>query len=130
MGRFRERLKEVDLDILERTVRIDNGRLDIPVYFSMCGKDALEVIGTKKQMGKGSTPQQSEASAVMELAERFSFFSFCKNLRIFSGRVPEPERPGPFLRNHCPSVHDDSEDLERAKEIFSGSPSNGPGPTT
>ncbi|RUM39521.1 MAG: hypothetical protein DSY57_01090, partial [Desulfobulbus sp.] len=38
--------------------------------------DALDVIGTKKQMGKGSTPEQSRASACMELAERYSFFSF------------------------------------------------------
>ena len=38
--RFKEKLKQVDLDILERTMRIDNGRLDIPVYFSVCGKDA------------------------------------------------------------------------------------------
>ena len=50
--RFREKLKQVDLDILERTVRIDNGRLDIPVYFSVCGKDAEEVIGTKKVINK------------------------------------------------------------------------------
>gem|GEM_PF-2168923 len=48
--RFRERLKTLDLDILDRTVRIDNGRLGIPVYFSLCGKDALDIIGTKKQM--------------------------------------------------------------------------------
>ena len=74
--RFKEKLKTVDLDILKRTVRIDNGRLDIPIFFSVCGSDALETIGTKKQMGKGGTPAQSEASAVMELAERFSFFSF------------------------------------------------------
>ena len=38
--RFRAKLKELDLDILERTIRIDNGRLGIPVYFSICGKDA------------------------------------------------------------------------------------------
>ena len=31
--RFRKRLQEVDLDILEKTERIDNGRLDIPVFF-------------------------------------------------------------------------------------------------
>jgi len=77
--RFKEKLKEVDLDILEETVRIDNGRLDIPVYFSLCGQDALRIIGTKKQMGKGGSPHQAEASAVMELVERFSFFSFYKN---------------------------------------------------
>lgn len=77
--RFKERLKQVKLDILHDVKRIDNGRLDIPVYFSVCGKDAYNTIGNKKQMGKGSSPEQSRASACMELAERFSFFSFKKN---------------------------------------------------
>lgn len=81
--RFQEKLKEVNLDILKEVRRIDNGRLDIPVYFSVCGKDAFETIGNKKQMGKGSTPEQSRASACMELAERFSFFSFKKNADNF-----------------------------------------------
>ncbi len=71
--RFHDKLKQIDLDILKNTIRIDNGRLDIPVYFSTCGADAVDVIGTKKQMGKGGTAEQAEASAVMELAERFSF---------------------------------------------------------
>ena len=57
--RFRKVLKGVDLDILKKTERIDNGRLGIPVFFSQCGKDAREIIGTKKQMGKGGTPQQA-----------------------------------------------------------------------
>jgi len=35
VGRFKNRLKEVNLDILEETVRIDNGRLNIPIYFSV-----------------------------------------------------------------------------------------------
>ena len=82
--RFKDRLKNIDLDILKSTIRIDNGRLDIPVFFSTCGIDAVSVIGTKKQMGKGGTPNQAEASAVMELAERFSFFSFAKNPASFS----------------------------------------------
>jgi ribosomal protein S12 methylthiotransferase accessory factor len=120
---FRARLKEVDLDILERTLRIDNGRLGIPVYFSICGKDALEVIGTKKQMGKGCTPQQSEASAVMELAERFSFFSFCKNPANFLvdtyRNVKDRALPLDMI---ALSVHDQSEDGDRAKEIFSSLP--------
>ena len=116
---FKEKLKKVDLDILEYTVRIDNGRLDIPVYFSSCGKDAVTIIGTKKQMGKGATPQQAEASAVMELAERFSFFSFCKDSKKF---FTEPyasvgENAIPF-EMIAQSVHDDSEDLDLAKKIF------------
>ncbi len=66
VNRFREKLRTLNLDILENTVRIDTGRLGIPVYFSTCGKDAVSVIGTKKQMGKGASPEQAEASAVMD----------------------------------------------------------------
>jgi len=79
VARFKKRLEEVDLDILKEVRRIDNGRLDIPIYFSITGEDARRIIGTKKQMGKGSTPDQSQASACMELGERFSFFSYIKN---------------------------------------------------
>ncbi len=121
--RFRERLREVNLDILERTMRIDNGRLDIPIYFSICGHDALKIIGTKKQMGKGGTPHQSEASAVMELAERFSFFSFYKNPENFF--VEEyrnlKDRALPFEAIAL-SVHDNSDDMDKAQEVFSGLP--------
>ncbi|MBC8419971.1 MAG: YcaO-like family protein [Desulfobacterales bacterium] len=121
--RFRDKLKEVDLDILDETFRIDNGRLDIPIYFSVCGRDAKEVIGTKKQMGKGGTPSQSEASAVMELAERFSFFSFCKNPENFI--VEEyrniQDQALPF-ETIAKSVHDDSDELDVAREIFSRLP--------
>jgi ribosomal protein S12 methylthiotransferase accessory factor len=121
--RFKKKLKKVNLDILEYTVRIDKGRLDIPVYFSSCGKDAVEIIGTKKQMGKGATPHQAEASAVMELAERFSFFSFCKNPKNF------------FVEKYCnlkenvipfemiaQSVHDNLEDIDISKKIFKNLP--------
>ncbi|MDH3356314.1 MAG: YcaO-like family protein, partial [Desulfobacteraceae bacterium] len=121
--RFKNKLKKVDLDILEYTVRIDKGRLDIPVYFSSCGRDAIEIIGTKKQMGKGATPHQAEASAVMELAERFSFFSFCKNPENF------------FVEKYCnlkenvipfemiaQSVHDNLEDLNISRKIFEDLP--------
>ncbi|MBN1842998.1 MAG: YcaO-like family protein [Deltaproteobacteria bacterium] len=121
--RFKEKLKGINLDILESTMRIDNGRLGIPVYFSICGKDAFEIIGTKKQMGKGGTPEQSEASAVMELAERFSFFSFSRNPKNFF--VEEYRN----LKNHAVpfevialSVHDSSDDLDKAQEVFSRLP--------
>jgi len=121
--RFREKLKQVNLDILERTVRIDSGRLDIPVFFSLCGRDARQIIGTKKQMGKGGTPEQAEASAVMELCERFSFFSFCKqadNFFVASYRQVQ-DRALPF-EAIAKSVHDESSDLGAAKEVFSDLP--------
>jgi ribosomal protein S12 methylthiotransferase accessory factor len=121
--RFKNKLKKVDLDILEYTVRIDKGRLDIPVYFSSCGKDAIEIIGTKKQMGKGATPHQAEASAVMELAERFSFFSFCKNPENFFvekyRNLKENVIPFEMIAQ---SVHDNSEDLNLSRKIFEDLP--------
>jgi len=78
VAHVRQRFASVDMDILHQTMRIDTGRLDIPVYISLCGTDVIPLTGTKKQMGKGGTPIQAEASALMELAERFSFFSFIK----------------------------------------------------
>jgi len=121
--RFKEKLKSVDLDILAQTMRIDNGRLDIPVFFSICGKDAEGVIGTKKQMGKGGTPAQSEASAVMELAERFSFFNFSKNPKnFFVEEYRNLKDAAISFEAIAQSVHDDSDELDRAKEVFSRLP--------
>ena len=46
--RFKARIAESGLNILDDVVRIDNGRLDIPVYFSVCGTDARNAIGNYK----------------------------------------------------------------------------------
>ncbi len=121
--RFHDRLKQIDLDILKSTIRIDNGRLDIPVYSSTCGADAVNTIGTKKQMGKGGTPEQAEASAVMELAERFSFFSFAKNPANFTTDtfINMQDRAIPF-EQIAQSVHDESEDLVVTRKIFENLP--------
>ncbi len=117
--RFRRKLENLDLDILEDTRRIDNGRLGIPVYFSICGRDAAALTGTRKQMGKGATPEQAEASAVMELAERFSFFSFRSNPENFTVATWEQvrDRAMPFDLIAA-SVHDTSDDIEVARRIF------------
>ena len=117
--RFRRRLESLDLKILEQTLRIDKGRLDIPVYFSYCGKDAADLTGTKKQMGKGATATQAEASAVMELAERFSFFSFVKNEANFTvGTYREVAKDALPFEMIARSVHDESDDLDQARRIF------------
>jgi ribosomal protein S12 methylthiotransferase accessory factor len=125
VNRFREKLKAAGLDILKETLRIDNGRIGIPVYISRCGPEAQRIIGTRKQMGKGATPQQAEASAVMELAERFSFFSFVKNpahfqRSTFAGIGDQAIPFGMIAR----SVHDDSDDLPVSREIFESLPLN------
>lgn len=120
---FKEKTAKLNLDILNRTRRIDNGRLDIPVFFSECGSDAENVVGTKKQMGKGGTPEQSEASAVMELAERFSFFSFMKNKDHFFTSTPkELGKKALAYEQIIKSVHDNKEDALKVKPIFDNLP--------
>ncbi|TSA06046.1 MAG: hypothetical protein D4R73_11855, partial [Deltaproteobacteria bacterium] len=48
--RVRDRLGALDLKLLQETMRIDSGRLDIPVYLSILGVDARRVVPTHKQM--------------------------------------------------------------------------------
>lgn len=81
--RVRARLEAARADILAETRRIDTGRLGIPVYLSVCGAEARRVMPTRKQMGKGSSPAQAQASALMELMERYAFFSFWERRPFF-----------------------------------------------
>ena len=119
----KESLAKLNMDILEKTERIDNGRLDIPVYFSYCGKDAVAMTGAKKQMGKGATPVQAEASAIMELAERFSFFSFVNNSKnFFTDKYCNLKGKALPFEMIARSVHDDSIEIERSKKIFENLP--------
>jgi ribosomal protein S12 methylthiotransferase accessory factor len=122
--RFKEKAAHLDLDILESTVRIDNGRLDIPVFFSICGEDAKRQTGTNKQMGKGATPAQSEASAVMELAERFSFFSFRNNPEHFvTGTFQTLQDKAIPFELIARSVHDENtSELEITRDFFTDLP--------
>ncbi len=121
--RFYKKAKNIGLDILDHTVRIDNKRIDIPVYFSICGKDAEAVTGTNKQMGKGATPKQAKASAVMELVERFSFFSFYNNSQNFiTASQKNLSKDVISFDLIAKSVHDDSSELDISKKLFSEIP--------
>jgi ribosomal protein S12 methylthiotransferase accessory factor len=123
---FYQKLATLDLKILSEVKRIDNGRLDIPVYFSVCGEDAAAMTGTKKQMGKGASPMQAKASACMELAERFSFFSFRNDPDNFLvgdhasiRRLGYPMIETSFLLQ---SVHDESTGEEMLEQLLAGIP--------
>jgi ribosomal protein S12 methylthiotransferase accessory factor len=124
--RFKQRLKDANLDILREVTRIDNGRLDIPVYFSVCGRDAYETIGNKKQMGKGSSPEQSQASACMELGERFSFFSFKKNPDNFItdtyANLKKQDLPLLPLKRLLQSVHDEKTSEDTLEKLIADIP--------
>lgn len=67
-------LHGINRELVAETIRIDAGRLDIPVYICRSGRDCN--IPTPKTMGKGPTPEQSEASALYELVERYSHANF------------------------------------------------------
>lgn len=76
VARVKELMDEHCRGVLAETRRVDTGRLEIPVFMSMCGPVAGMVMPTRKQMGKGASVAQAEASALMELVERYSYFSF------------------------------------------------------
>lgn len=123
LRRVTEKFKQLDLDILKQAVRIDTGRLDIPVFFSVCGSDAARLTGTTKQMGKGATPEQAEASAVVELVERFSFYSFAGNPDNFIIDTWQNLKGSAISFDLiAESVHDASDDLAVTKKIFADLP--------
>ena len=76
VARVKKALAASGQTILAENRRIDTGRLGIPVFMSICGDDAKAIMPGRKQMGKGASPDQAEASALMELMERYGFFTF------------------------------------------------------
>jgi ribosomal protein S12 methylthiotransferase accessory factor len=123
---FYAKIESLDLKILNEVRRIDNGRLNIPVFFSVCGEDAHALTGTKKQMGKGASPIQAEASACMELAERFSFFAYKNNAGNFlSGDYKTMIRAGyPVLGLDflLASVHDSHSSAQLLEQLLDDIP--------
>ena len=57
IDRFYKKIEQFDIEILSEVRRIDNGRLDIPVYFSVCTDEAQALTGTKKQISGPLIPQ-------------------------------------------------------------------------
>jgi ribosomal protein S12 methylthiotransferase accessory factor len=126
LKKFYDQIGVFDKEILKEVKRIDNGRLGIPVYFSICGVDAAAMTGTKKQMGKGASPIQAEASACMELAERYSLFSFKNDTNSFiTGDYAAMERAGyPVMpiKYLLASVHDTHSSEELLRQLLTGIP--------
>lgn len=120
--RVKARFDKANLDVLKETVRIDRGRLDIPVFISVCGGEALRTIGTKKQMGKGVTSAQAEASALMELVERYSFFHFLGEHPLIVAEYRSVSRDAMPFHHIAEAVHHDPNDLERAIKALDGLP--------
>ena len=123
---FYKKVDQFEIKIVNEVRRIDNGRLDIPVYFSVCGDDAFHLTGTRKQMGKGASPEQARASACMELAERFSFFSFKNNPDNFLvgdyRSMAGDGYPVLEIRYLLDSVHDSRTDVSTLEKLLENIP--------
>lgn len=118
----RGRLENLHLRLLAKTLRIDSGRLGIPVYISLCGPDAAALTGTQKQMGKGATPAQAEASALMELVERFSFFSFMHAQRFLEAPMGALDGAATGPEVLLKSVHDAETPMARVQAFLQECP--------
>jgi ribosomal protein S12 methylthiotransferase accessory factor len=117
----RKKFDSLGMPILQNTQRSDKKRLGIPVYISYYTPFSSRLTGTIKQMGKGATASQAEASAVMELAERFSLFHFvkekkrmtCRRINLESAAIPlEDMFNALHLKDHSRN------DIEKAKELI------------
>jgi ribosomal protein S12 methylthiotransferase accessory factor len=117
-----DRFDRLEQPILEGVRRIDSGRLNIPVFVSRCAPGATLYTGTPKQMGKGATPEQAKASALMELAERFSFFHFLKTSDFQRMRAADLTGPIMPLVELCQAVHHPVADWERAEKFLAEVP--------
>ncbi len=118
IARVKEELAHLDLKILKETLRIDSGRLDIPVYISLLDVDAARVVPTKKQMGKGATPAQAEASALMELVERFSFFSYLEEGPLLYATPQELQGQALPFDYLAKSLFDASPEADKAARLY------------
>lgn len=120
----KERLNSLGENILLKTMRIDTGRLDLPVYISLCAPEAVRLTGTQKQMGKGLTPAQSETSAVMELCERFSLYHFLNHHPFFRAPYGSVENKAMSADQFFLSLHDEETDREFGMRLLRQMPFN------
>ncbi len=75
------RLKGLGMRVYKGLKRIDKGRLGLPVYLSLYDVEGTRITGNYKQMGKGASDILARASALVELVERFSLFSYYQGVK-------------------------------------------------
>ena len=75
LNRVFNTLAATDANILDKIVRVAN-KLNIPMYSARGGADFVSVVNSSATTGKGATEVQAQASAMMELIERFTSFGY------------------------------------------------------
>jgi len=115
-----QKLLSSGFKIYKGVKRIDKGRLGIPVFLSMYDIDGQKITGKYKQMGKGVTEEFAKASALMEIVERFSLFSFYLNVpetAIFSTFESLQDKAMDF-EVFLSSVEGEKEEKKHAEKIL------------
>ncbi len=99
--------------IFQELRRVDKGRLGIPVYMSLYGSDGLALTGNVKQMGKGTTEELAQASALMELVERYCLFKKIRSRPFIRASWEELGPKALSLETWVQSVEEPAQDQTR-----------------
>lgn len=116
------KLTQSDTPISPEIVCMDKmDRIGIPTYICKISKEAAKVLKFEETYGKGITPEQAKASALMELVERYSGFMYLKNTEHFIiapyKEIKEKAIPIHTLLLPLPFHHMDNKILEILKSI-------------
>ncbi|HDD45368.1 MAG TPA: tetratricopeptide repeat protein [Candidatus Desulfofervidus auxilii] len=91
------RLYQDKKPILKEILRIDTlDKIGIPVYTCKLNLEVIKALGFEETFGKGITPEQAQASALMELVERYSGFSFLKKNFLIDSFIKIKEKAIPI----------------------------------
>uniref|UniRef100_A0A7V6CE58 YcaO domain-containing protein n=1 Tax=Thermodesulfobacterium geofontis TaxID=1295609 RepID=A0A7V6CE58_9BACT len=116
-----KKLNQTEKPILKEILRIDNlDRIGIPVYLCKVEEEISNMLGIGDSFGKGITPEQAKASALMELAERYSNFSFLLNAKPLVDsyvNIKESAIPIETLFAPLPSAFKENSFIEKLKNI-------------
>ncbi|MCD6319614.1 MAG: YcaO-like family protein [Candidatus Desulfofervidaceae bacterium] len=110
------RLRQGNGPILQEIISLENlDKIGIPVYTCKISPDLARTLGFEETFGKGITPEQAQASALMELVERYSGFRFLKDDNFLISpylEVKEKAIAPDYLLYPFPSVYREREILE------------------
>ncbi|CAD7779087.1 YcaO cyclodehydratase, ATP-ad Mg2+-binding [Candidatus Methanoperedenaceae archaeon GB37] len=96
-------------------------RIGIPAYTCKINQDVAKALKFEETYGKGITPEQAKASALMELIERYSGFMYLKNTNHFIiapyKEIKEKAIPLDSLLHPIPFYYRDNKILEILESI-------------
>lgn len=116
------RLGQSQTPILANVIRLDTlDRINIAAYITKVLPEIAKIVGFKETYGKGITEEESKASALMELVERYSGFMYLKDREHFAispyDKIKEKALPLANLLFSLPSYYRDNKTLETIRKV-------------